>query len=514
MGKYLEIMFCYAHKDEVLRRGLEKRLLSLKRKSLINIWYDQKVSPGIEWESEIDKHLKTAHIILLLISPAFLNSEYCYSIEMERALERHQRGEVRVIPVILRPTLWQETPLGKLQVLPTSAIPVTDPSWYDLDRAYLDVARGIHKVVEELSAELRTDSEENGEKHYPRIGEFAHGALRDLQAIPVTTPLIGSFATSDPEPWERLFMAQQAPSPSTILNPATLEHFEHLLTISWRLCNENQLATAERVLVSFLPQLLSLSRHEQGTASLASRGLRLQSIFAHHHSRLSDKVRICEQSVNYAREAEDANILVTALIELAWAYKYAGLPDSLQKRLIILQETLDQSRQASPLVQARIYSEYSLVLAERKRIREAELYIELAQEVFPDDPVKDLAFAFADSNMFDVSYCAAFVYIHTGSMTQALPAFERYKQHPSGLIIPERYRLIIANGQSQAAILANDAERYADLLEDVILGSARLGSQKRFDEALAIFRQEMSRSWLLSSRVKQLSEQYGLKREE
>ena len=166
MGKHLEIMFCYAHKDEVLRRGLEKRLISLKRKSLINIWYDQKVSPGIEWESEIDKHLKTAHIILLLISPAFLNSEYCYSIEMERALERHQRGEVRVIPVILRPTLWQETPLGKLQVLPTSAIPVTDPSWYDLDRAYLDVARGIHKVVEELSAELRTDS--------PRVAQRGH----------------------------------------------------------------------------------------------------------------------------------------------------------------------------------------------------------------------------------------------------------------------------------------------------------------------------------------------------
>lgn len=318
----------------------------------------------------------------------------------------------------------------------------------------------------------------------------------------------------DPEPWERLFMAQQASSPSIILNPATLEHFEHLLATSWLLCNENQLATAERVLVSFLPQLLSLPRHGLGTASLASRGLRLQSIFAHHHSRLSDKVRICEQSVNYAREAEDANILVTALIELAWAYKYAGLPDSLQKRLIILREALDQSPQASPLVQARSYSEYSLVLAERKRIREAELYIELAQEVFPDDPTKDLAFAFADSNMFDISYCAAFVYIHAGSITQEFAAFERYKQHPSGLIIPERYRLIIANGQSQAAILANDAERYADLLEDVILGSARIGSQKRFDEALAIFRQEMPRSWLLSSRIKQLSEQYGLKREE
>ena len=73
---------------------------------------------------------------------------------------------------------------------------------------------------------------------------------------------------------------------------------------------------AEGVLVGFLPQLLSLPKQEPGTASLASQGLRLQSILAHHHLRLSDKVRLCEQAVNYARQAKNANTLVTALIEL------------------------------------------------------------------------------------------------------------------------------------------------------------------------------------------------------
>jgi transcriptional regulator with XRE-family HTH domain len=340
--------------------------------------------------------------------------------------------------------------------------------------------------------------------------------LRSIAAAFLTAShpsAIEPSAMSDPEPWERLLMAQQASSPSTILNAATLEHFEHLLTLSWQLCNENQLTAAEGVLVSFLPQLLLLPRQEPSTASLTSRGLRLQSIFAHHHLRLSDKVRLCEQSVSSAREAEDANTLITALISLAIAYEYARQPDSLNKRLITLQDALDRSRQASPLVQSRIYSEYSVALAESGRVREAEVYMGLAQQVFPDDPTGDPAFAFGGGSMFTLSLHAGLVCVHTGSIVQAFPAFEHYKQHPSGLMIPERTRLEIANGQSRAAILANDAERYAGLLEDVLVASVRLGSQKRFDEALAIFRRKMPASWLAVDSIKQLAEQYGLKRE-
>jgi hypothetical protein len=236
--------------------------------------------------------------------------------------------------------------------------------------------------------------------------------------------------------------------------------------------------------------------------------------FEGHHLRLNDKVRLCEQSVSYAREAEDANTLVTALIELAIAYEYVRQPDSLKKRLITLQEALDQSRQASPLVQSRTYWQYSAVLAESGRIREAQFYIGLAQEVFPDDPTQDPGFALAEGNIFSFSYRAGLVHIHTGSTDQAFPAFEYYKQHPSGLVIPDRLRLLIANGQSQAAILDNDAERYADHLEDVLVGSVRIRSQKRFDEALQIFQEDMPASWLQVERIRQLAEQYGLKREQ
>ena len=324
---------------------------------------------------------------------------------------------------------------------------------------------------------------------------------------------IAPFTMADPEPWERLSRAQQASSPSTVLNATTLEHFEHLLKVSWQLCDDNQLDTASGVLAGFLPMLLSLPKQEPETASLAASGLRLQSILVHHHLRLSEKVRICEQSVDYARQAKNANILATALRELVWAYKYQDQPDSLQKRLITFQELLDLGRQASPLVRSSIYSDYSVALAESGRFREAECYIGLALEAFPDDPRSDPAFALAGESMFILSYSGGLVCIHTGSISEAFSAFERYKQHSSGLVLPERMRLLIANGQSRAAILDNDADRYALLLEDVLIGSVRIRSQKRFDEALALFQEDMPTSWLQVNRIRQLAEQYGLKRE-
>jgi hypothetical protein len=60
---------------------------------------------------------------------------------MERAIERHKRGKVRVIPIILRPVYWQGEPLGKLQALPTDVKLVT--SWHDIDEALLNVTEEI-----------------------------------------------------------------------------------------------------------------------------------------------------------------------------------------------------------------------------------------------------------------------------------------------------------------------------------------------------------------------------------
>ena len=83
----IKVFFCYAHEDEPLLKTLKKYLTPMQRQGLIALWYDRDISAGTAWEQEISEHLNTAQIILLLVSPDFMASDYCYSIEMKRALE-------------------------------------------------------------------------------------------------------------------------------------------------------------------------------------------------------------------------------------------------------------------------------------------------------------------------------------------------------------------------------------------------------------------------------------------
>lgn len=132
----IELFFSYSHRDEDLMKELVKHLSILKRQGLICAWHDRQITAGTEWEGQIDQHLNSAQVILLLISPDFMASDYCYDIELDRAMERHQNKAARVIPVILRPVDWKGAPFGKLQSLPKDAKPIT--SWTNRDEAFLD----------------------------------------------------------------------------------------------------------------------------------------------------------------------------------------------------------------------------------------------------------------------------------------------------------------------------------------------------------------------------------------
>ncbi len=157
-----EVFFSYSHKDQDLRDQLETHLSLLKNQGVISSWHDRKIIAGMEWAREIDAHLNTAQIILLLLSADFLASTYCYDIEFKRAMERHNAGEARVIPIILRHCDWHQAPFGKLQVLPTDGKPVDSRGWHNKDEAFLNIAQGIRKAVEyhqtaKTSAKVRDD---------------------------------------------------------------------------------------------------------------------------------------------------------------------------------------------------------------------------------------------------------------------------------------------------------------------------------------------------------------------
>ena len=144
----VKLFYSYSHKDEELQIELMKHLAGLRRRGLILEWYDRKISGGKSWEHEIDKHLNTAQVILFLVSSDFMASDYANGVEVKRAMERHESGEARVIPIILRDVHWDGAPFSRLQALPKNAKPIK--SWVSTDEAFTDVAKGIERVIEEL----------------------------------------------------------------------------------------------------------------------------------------------------------------------------------------------------------------------------------------------------------------------------------------------------------------------------------------------------------------------------
>jgi hypothetical protein len=162
----LEVFYSYSHKDENLRYELEKHLAVLRRQGLIVDWHDRRISAGDEWRGEIDAHVRSAHIILLLISADFLASDYCYDVEMKLALDRHEKHAAIVIPIILRPVEWSGAPFAKLQAMPRGK-PIT--LWPDRDEAIAEVAHAIREIVVRFSPsvdapDLRSLIDENVQK--------------------------------------------------------------------------------------------------------------------------------------------------------------------------------------------------------------------------------------------------------------------------------------------------------------------------------------------------------------
>ncbi len=141
----VEIFCSFAEADTPLLEQLERHLSLLRQQNYLSTWHRQCNIAGQNWQAQINQHLDSASLILLLISSDFLNADYWYGTEMQRALQRHNTGDAQVIPILLRPCDWQTAPFAELDVLPTGAKPVVQ--WTDRDAAWTNVAMNLRRIL-------------------------------------------------------------------------------------------------------------------------------------------------------------------------------------------------------------------------------------------------------------------------------------------------------------------------------------------------------------------------------
>lgn len=138
----------YSHKDALLLAELHAHLAALRRQELVITWTDREISAGGIIDREIDEHLDESELYLLLISPAFIDSRYCYEREFSRALERQRAGKAIIVPIILRDCDWNLPELRQFKALPEDGRAVTGRTWHNTDEAFTNVSTGLRQLIE------------------------------------------------------------------------------------------------------------------------------------------------------------------------------------------------------------------------------------------------------------------------------------------------------------------------------------------------------------------------------
>jgi hypothetical protein len=178
----VRIYYVYAptERDKALLCEMESHLKALEYAGRMESWHRGKICAGSAYDHECLVQLEKAQLLLLLISPDFFASPQVYEIEMKQALVRQSRGEVYVIPILLRPVYYDDAPFAQLEMLPSNGKPIT--SWTHRDEAFADVAYGLSRILNFFSVNQRNTpsvlipSPERG----TRYETIVYGSVRDL----------------------------------------------------------------------------------------------------------------------------------------------------------------------------------------------------------------------------------------------------------------------------------------------------------------------------------------------
>lgn len=142
----MDAFISYSHSDSQSLDILHKHLSNLRRDHIISTWTDHEIPAGGVIDNQISSALGKSQLFLALLSPDYIASNYCYEKEFKAALKLHEEGKIIIIPVILEPCDWLNTPFSKFKALPKDGKPVS--TFENRNTAFLDVIQNIRKLIE------------------------------------------------------------------------------------------------------------------------------------------------------------------------------------------------------------------------------------------------------------------------------------------------------------------------------------------------------------------------------
>ncbi len=146
----LTVFISYSHVDEKEKDKLLSHLGVLQAANLLDLWSDDHISPGGNWEQEIKESIDRAKVAILLITDKFLSSDSSLQ-EVRRLLERRSTEGLIVFPVIARHCAWEQVEwLAKMNVMPEDRQPIWRAGDQDADQYLADIARKVVSVINKM----------------------------------------------------------------------------------------------------------------------------------------------------------------------------------------------------------------------------------------------------------------------------------------------------------------------------------------------------------------------------
>src|SRR5208283_5931062 len=111
----MRIFVSYSHKDTPWLRRIQTVFEPLVRNSGVDLWADDRISPGLAWRDELAGALRSAKLALLLVSPDYLASPFIAENELPPLLDAAKSRGLSIFWISVSASLYKETPLVHFQ---------------------------------------------------------------------------------------------------------------------------------------------------------------------------------------------------------------------------------------------------------------------------------------------------------------------------------------------------------------------------------------------------------------
>jgi len=188
------VFISYSHKDEAWKNRLRPQLGVLEKAGRLTIWDDRGIDGGATWYPKITDAMEHALVAVCLISPDYLNSDFCIKEEIPFLLKRREGEGMLLLPVLIRPCAWETHDwLKAIQMLPRDGKSISADFKDDWDTPLVEVAREVNSFLDNpvpkmsvLSTPLWSPPEKVDVDRLPVTGAELFGRQDELKLLDET----------------------------------------------------------------------------------------------------------------------------------------------------------------------------------------------------------------------------------------------------------------------------------------------------------------------------------------